>query len=170
MHDMMKRHEVQVLRRAGHTQAEVARLTGVSERSVREIEAEPSVASADDAGERSRRRIGRPSKAEQKLPEPVTDAKLVLLRRFSRPYQIANRLVRRVRYPDGREIAGTIAARQFQRVAPVRLDPVSSSYRHQRRRHHVAVHTQPHQPPVQDVSGRTRLVADAQVLPLAQPA
>lgn len=64
MHDMMKRHEVQVLRRAGHTQADVTRLTGVSEREVRRIEQEPAVATTDDAGERRRRQIGRPSKAE----------------------------------------------------------------------------------------------------------
>lgn len=64
MHEMMKRHEVQVLRRAGHTQAEVSRFAGVSERSVREIEAESPVTSADDAGERRRRCIGRPSKAD----------------------------------------------------------------------------------------------------------
>lgn len=64
MHDMMKRHEVQVLRRAGHAQADVARLTGVSEREVRRIEQEPLVVSIDDARERKRRRLGRPSKAE----------------------------------------------------------------------------------------------------------
>ena len=64
MHDMMKRHEVQVLRRAGHTQAEVTRLAGVSEREVRRIEQEPAVMSVDDALERRRRQIGRPSKAE----------------------------------------------------------------------------------------------------------
>jgi transposase len=65
MHDMMKRHEVQVLRRAGHSQSEVAELTGVSVRSVREIEAEPEVMSTDDAAERERRRIGRPSTVER---------------------------------------------------------------------------------------------------------
>ena len=64
MHDMMKRHEVQVLRRAGHTQADVTRLTGVSEREVRRIEHEPPVTTADDAGEHRRRQLGRPSKAE----------------------------------------------------------------------------------------------------------
>jgi hypothetical protein len=31
MLDMMKRHEIQVLRRAGHSQPDVAKLTGVSE-------------------------------------------------------------------------------------------------------------------------------------------
>ena len=33
MIDMLKRHEIQVLRRAGHTQTEIAKLAGVSRRS-----------------------------------------------------------------------------------------------------------------------------------------
>jgi hypothetical protein len=37
MHDMMKRHEVQVLRRAGVTQEQVAKLTGISVRSVLDV-------------------------------------------------------------------------------------------------------------------------------------
>lgn len=61
---MLKRHEVQVLRRAGHSVAEVARLTGISERSVVRIEEEAPVESADDGEQRRRRGIGRPSKAE----------------------------------------------------------------------------------------------------------
>jgi len=64
MHDMMKRHEVQVLRRAGVTQEQVAKLTGISLRSVRVIEAEAPVVVPDDAAEREARGIGRPSKAE----------------------------------------------------------------------------------------------------------
>src|SRR5262245_54845656 len=62
--DMLKRHEVQVLRKAGHSQAEVARISGVSERVVRRIEHEPPVTTIDDSAERSKRGIGRPSKAE----------------------------------------------------------------------------------------------------------
>jgi transposase len=64
MHDMMKRHEVQVLRRAGVSQEKVAELTGTSVRAVRRIEAEEPVAVPDDEAERARRGIGRPSKAE----------------------------------------------------------------------------------------------------------
>jgi transposase len=64
MIDMVKRHEIQVLRRAGHPQAEVARLAGVSKRSVERVDAEPPVSSFDTPAERSRRRVGRPSKAE----------------------------------------------------------------------------------------------------------
>lgn len=61
---MLKRHAIKVLREAGHPQADVAKKLGVSERSVRMIEAEPTIETIDDASERRRRRIGRPSKAE----------------------------------------------------------------------------------------------------------
>lgn len=64
MIDMLKRHEIQVLRRAGHSQEETGRLAGVSVRSVRRVEDETAVSEADNAAERERRRIGRPSKAE----------------------------------------------------------------------------------------------------------
>jgi transposase len=63
MLDMMKRHEIQVLRKAGHSQLEVAKLSGVSERTIRRVEDEPAVTSID-ADETRRRGIGRPSKAE----------------------------------------------------------------------------------------------------------
>jgi len=62
MLDMMKRHEVQVLRRAGVTQEKVAELTGISVRAVRMIESEPPVVVPDDEAEREKRGIGRPSK------------------------------------------------------------------------------------------------------------
>jgi len=64
MLDMMKRHEVQVLRRAGVTQEKVAELTGISVRAVRMIESEPPVVVPDDEAEGEKRGIGRPSKAE----------------------------------------------------------------------------------------------------------
>lgn len=67
MFDAMKRHEIQVLRRAGHTQADVARLAGTSERTVRRVEEEPAV-TGFDPGETQRRGIGRPSKAEAFRP------------------------------------------------------------------------------------------------------
>src|SRR5687767_15486369 len=64
MIDMVRRHEIQVLRRAGHEQSEVEQLTGASVRSIRRIEREAPVASFDTQAERQRRRVGRPSKAE----------------------------------------------------------------------------------------------------------
>ncbi len=71
MIDMLKRHEIQVLRRAGHSQEDVADLAGVSVRSVRRVEGEKSVGDADNQAERDRRRIGRPSIAEPFRPYVV---------------------------------------------------------------------------------------------------
>ena len=61
---LLKRHQVQTLLAAGHDQMEVARLAGVSIRSVRRVAAEPAVEHIDDRQERIQRRIGRPSKVE----------------------------------------------------------------------------------------------------------
>ena len=61
---MVKRHEIQVLRRAGHEQAEVARLARVSKRTVERVDNEAAVTNFDADAERARRSIGRPSKAE----------------------------------------------------------------------------------------------------------
>ena len=68
MIDMLKRHEIQVLRRAGHAQIDVATLAGVSLGSVRRVEHEPDVTQIETARERERRAIGRPTKAEPFRP------------------------------------------------------------------------------------------------------
>jgi transposase len=64
MIDMLKRHEIQVLRRAGHTWAQVAELTGVSVGTARRVAVEDGVTTVDNEAERARRQIGRPSKAD----------------------------------------------------------------------------------------------------------
>jgi transposase len=64
MIDMVRRHEIQVLRRAGHSLDETAKQVGVSQRSARRVGAEPPVESFDTDEERRRRGVGRPSKAE----------------------------------------------------------------------------------------------------------
>jgi hypothetical protein len=61
---MLKRHEVEILLKVGHCKAEVARLAGVSLRSVNRIAQEAPVVHVDDAAEREKRQIGRPSKVE----------------------------------------------------------------------------------------------------------
>jgi len=61
---LLVRHEIQVLRRAGHTQADVAERCGVSIREVRRIETESPVADTDDTALHRRRRVGRPSVAD----------------------------------------------------------------------------------------------------------
>jgi transposase len=58
---MLKRHEVEILLRTGHSKREVARLTGVSLCSVKRIAQESPVVHVDDVAERAKRQIGRPS-------------------------------------------------------------------------------------------------------------
>ena len=59
---MLKRHEVEILLKAGHRKVEVARLTGVSLCSVKRIAQEGPVVHVDDAAERAQRQVGRPSR------------------------------------------------------------------------------------------------------------
>ncbi len=51
---MVRRHEIQVLRRAGHSLVETAKQVGVSQSSVQRVEAEAEVASFDTDEERRR--------------------------------------------------------------------------------------------------------------------
>jgi transposase len=60
----LKRHEVEILLKAGHPKTEVARVAGVSLCSVKRIAEETPVVHVDDAAEREKRRIGRPSIVE----------------------------------------------------------------------------------------------------------
>src|SRR6516162_9101673 len=64
MIDMLKRHEIQVLRRAAHTWSEIATLSGVSEKTARRIAVENPVTNIDNGVERVRRQVGRPSTAD----------------------------------------------------------------------------------------------------------
>jgi len=61
---MLKRHQIQVLRGAGHRLKQIAKKTEVSERSVRRIAKEEPVVAVDDEGARAARRVGRPSTVE----------------------------------------------------------------------------------------------------------
>jgi transposase len=60
---LLKRHEIQVLLRAGHSQTDVATRTGASVDTVRRVKREAEVTKVDDVTERRERKIGRPSKA-----------------------------------------------------------------------------------------------------------
>jgi transposase len=61
---LLKRHEVEVLLKAGHRKAQVVGLARVSRSSVKRISDESPVVQVDDAVERAKRRIGRTSRVE----------------------------------------------------------------------------------------------------------
>ena len=98
---------------------------------------------------------------QEKLPEAVPRAQLVLLRDLSGPHEIAQGFMRRVRHPHRRQIATPVASSQLLRVASVGLHPVARLDRHQRRCHDVAVHAELAQMPVQAIAVGSCLVADA---------
>jgi len=97
---MLKRHEVQVLLSAGHTQAEVARLAGVSERSVRRIAKEKPVVHVDDAAARRESGVGRPNR--------VADFRELIVTTFQRePHLKSVELLHRARqngYTGGKTV------------------------------------------------------------------
>ena len=60
---LLKRHEIQVLLHAGHSQRDVASRADVSIDTVRRVKRESKVVGADDVSEHRKRGLGRPSKA-----------------------------------------------------------------------------------------------------------
>lgn len=102
--------------------------------------------------------------AQQKLAQAMARAQLILLRGFPGPYQIPQRLMRRVRHPDRRQVAGAITPRQLQRVAPIRFHAIARLHGHQGGRHHLACHPECRQLPIHHIPGRARLVAHSQLL------
>jgi transposase len=103
---MLKRHEVEILLKAGHRKTEVAGLTGISLRSVKRIAEESAVVHVDDVAERGKRRIGRPSMVEN-------FRKLVLEILEEKPELASLEILRRVRqagYRGGKTVLYALVA------------------------------------------------------------
>lgn len=111
---MLKRHEVQVLLRAGHSKSDVARRAGLSVSAVKRIEKEAPVSHVDDGAERDQRRIGRPSRAEGLRGWVLEQVK-------AQPDILTLELMRRARQDQG-YTAGKSAF--YEMVASVRPEPV----------------------------------------------
>jgi len=94
----------------------------------------------------------------------MASSQLVFLGGLTCSYQVAQRLVCRVRHPDLRQLAGAKAARKLDGVAAVGLDPVTGLLRDQRRCHDVALHAHLGELPVQRVARRPGLVAGLDAL------
>jgi transposase len=116
MIDMLKRHEIQVLRRAGHSQVDVARLAGVARRTVQRIDTEATVTHIDTARAREARGIGRPAKAE---PFRSMIAQILALE----PQLLSVEILRRVKlqgYDGGKSaLYGLITALRPKTVRPL---------------------------------------------------
>lgn len=113
---MLKRQEVEILLKAGHAKTEVARLAGVSVRSVHRIAEESPVVHVNDSAERAERHIGRPSVVED-------FRKFVLDLLDEKPDLPSREILRRVReggYGGGRTaLYGLVAAVRPKPVKPL---------------------------------------------------
>ncbi len=113
---MLKRHEVEILLKAGHSKAEVARLAGVSLCSVKRIAEEVPVVHVDDAAEREKRRIGRPSIVED-FRKPVVK---ILEEKSDLPSLEILRRVREAGYQGGKTaLYALVAAVRPKQIKPL---------------------------------------------------
>src|ERR1700731_1942490 len=66
-----------------------------------------------------------PPMAQQKGEQLLALAAQIVSRRLAGTDQIAHRLMRRVRYPYSRQLAGPMQPRQYHCIPPVRLDTLA---------------------------------------------
>jgi len=113
---MLKRHEIEVLLKAGHAKIEVAGLAGVSLSSIKRIAEEVPVVHVDDAAERGKRRIGRPSRVEN-FRKLVVE---ILQDRADLPSVEVLRRVRQAGYAGGKStLYGLVASLRPKEVKPL---------------------------------------------------
>jgi len=113
---MLKRHEIEVLLKAGHAKIEVAGLAGVSLSSIKRISSGAPVVHVDDAAERAKRQIGRPSLVEnfRKLVVEILQEKADL------PSVEVLRRVRQAGYAGGKSaLYGLVASLRPREVKPL---------------------------------------------------
>jgi hypothetical protein len=130
----------------------------------RVIEAETADPLLEPVGPRVRPRRGPAAAAEQQLLQAVAGAELVTLGSLTRPHQIPQRLVSRIRHPHGRQVAAPEQAGELLGIAPVSLDPVAGLDGHQGRGDDDAGDAELGELPVEGVAAGTGLVASPQGL------
>jgi transposase len=115
----LKRHEIQLLLRAGHGQKEIAEFAGVGERTVRRVAREPPMSGGvAEAAEMVRSALGRPSTAE-----PYRTSVVELL--TAEPDLLSVEVMRRMR------LAGYTGGKSalYELIARVRPHPVQATMR-----------------------------------------
>jgi hypothetical protein len=104
----------------------------------------------------------------------MPSAKLILLGGFPLSHKIPERLGGFVRNPNRGQISVTVTVRQLQGVPSIRLDSISRLLRYQAWCHHLAIHPQLRQLPIQYEPCRPCFIAGAQMFgrtkPLDEPA
>src|SRR5271157_1737365 len=103
----MKRYEIQILLKAGHTKEDAARIAAVSLNTVQRVAGEPVIRTVEDLGERARRRIG----GRPRVTEPFRALVENLLQ--EEPQMLSMEVLRRARlegYEGGKSALYSLAA------------------------------------------------------------
>lgn len=100
-----------------------------------------------------------PSVAQHKGRNELAFVPLVLGRTFPSPNQIAHRLMRCIRNPDGYQLPGAKQAGQSNCIQPVCLYAITGTHRNQRGRNNTAFETERTHLPIKAISGRSRFIA-----------
>src|SRR5262249_59603026 len=74
---------------------------------------------------------GSSSMTQQELAQAMPGAKLIAFSRPACAHQIPQRFVCAVRYPHGRQISSTVAARELLGITPVGLHPIARFHGYQ---------------------------------------
>ena len=103
--------------------------------------------------------------AQQKGGQLLTGLAQTADSRQTRAYEIADRLMGRIRNPDRRQFARPMQLGQVDRIPPVGLDPISRLARNQRRSHDDAIVPGEGQLALNPIAARSGLIAEPKRVP-----
>ncbi len=106
--------------------------------------------------------------AQQESRELLTGLAQVANGRQTRTHEIADRLMSRIGNPDGGQFTRPMQLGQIDRIAPIRLDPISRLARDQRRSHDDAAMSGEGQPPLNPTAARSGLITEPKLAPGAR--
>src|SRR5215207_1672709 len=103
-----------------------------------------------------------PPMAQQKRLQMLALRAQIRHRGVPRPHQFADRLMARIRHPDGGQLAGAVEPGQGQRIPTVGLHALAGALRDQRGRDDGTLMPESRDLALHAIAGRTRLVAEQQ--------
>ena len=118
--------------------------------------------------QRPRRPIVVTAMTQEKARELLTGLAQTADGRKTRAYEIADRLMSRIRNPDSGQFTGAMQLGEVDRIPPVGLDPISRLARDQRRSHDDAIMPGEGQLALNPIAARSGLIAEPKRVPDAR--
>ena len=120
------------------------------------------------APQRPRRSMVVMAMAQQKGGELLTGLSQTANRRQTGAHEIADRLMSRIRNPDGGQFASPMQLGEIDRIPPVGLDPISRLAWDQRRSHDDATMPSEGRLPLNAIAARSGLITEPKLAPSAR--